>query len=500
MCAQLPHDFRRQVPVRFSRFGFGGHVRLPDGEVLAQSGGEPAGAGQSHRPDAGEHRADLAAGPDPGVAADLSDRFEVGQPVQERLHVGSPQHRWVFAAVGTHAQRLRQPHQAADVVTHRQASAGAPPRSDASFGQVVGRPPLGGLPQPGLADAGKRHRAVMPEHRQVPFVLGDFGFRGRQGAAGVTDQAVGQPGELQAAAVADDIVGDRAHLLGQQVVAERAQQGLVGLDRVDPAALLQAHQQFGDHQRRQATQTNLPAATDRRLGCPPMGFIQMRVACAGGAQPLLVRPAVEPVGMTALAGAGGDRARRARRKRAGLPVSKELVDIGNRQGAQLFCVGATQPGTRRFPLASTTVHDTGIRSAPRSFATPRGKRGDLVVTEPVFGEPTAARGADPRRCRRGCRTARRAADRASQQRMLRRERQHRTRRVPAGLGEERGIDHQGDRRSVPIDPCVGEHVRPAGDDRARRHRLGAHRSVPASSRGLGTRSTASRSRAGSGCR
>lgn len=201
-----------------------------------------------------------------------------------------------------------------------------------------------------------------------------------------------------------------------------------------------------------------------------------------------------------MAGAGSDRARRARRKRAGLPVNKELVDIGNRQGAQLVRVGAAQPGARRFPLASTTAHHTGIRSAPRSWPTARRKRGDLILTEPVFGEPTTARGADPRRGLRGCRTARRAADRASQQRMLRRERQHLSRRIPAGLGEERRVDHRGDRRSVSIDPLADQHVRPAGGNRTRLHRAGAHRSIPASPRGLATRSTASRSRAGSGCR
>ena len=340
----------------------------------------------------------------------------------------------------------------------------------------------------------------MPEHRQVPFVVGDFGFRARQRSAGMTDQAVGQPGEFQVAVVAGDVVGQRAHLTPPDVVADCPQHGVAGLDRVDPAALLQTHQQFGDHQRRQTTQTDLAAATDRRLGCLPTGFIQVRVACADGAQPLLVRIAVEAVGMAALAGAGGNRARRARRKRARLPVSKELVDIGNRQGAQLFCVGAAQPGARRFPLASTTVHHTAIRSAPRSLPTAWWKRGDLVVTQPVLGEPAAARGADPRRGLRGRRTARRPADRPSQQRMLRRKRQHLSRRVPSGLGEERGVDHRGDRRSVPIDPWVGEHVRPASDDPARLHRLGAHRSIPASPRGLGTRSTASRNRTGSGCR
>jgi hypothetical protein len=84
----------------------GRYISLPDGEVFAKSGRDPAGAGQSHRPDAGEHRADFAAGPDPGVVADLPDGFEVGQPVQEGLHVDSSEHRRVFTAVLPHPQRL----------------------------------------------------------------------------------------------------------------------------------------------------------------------------------------------------------------------------------------------------------------------------------------------------------------------------------------------------------------------------------------------------------
>ena len=38
------------------------------------------------------------------------------------------------------------------------------------------------------------------------------------------------------------------------------------------------------------------AAPDRRFGCLPTGFVQTLVACLGGAQPLLVCLAVEPVG------------------------------------------------------------------------------------------------------------------------------------------------------------------------------------------------------------
>jgi hypothetical protein len=46
--AQLGHDFRSQVWVRFSRFGFSGLIRLPNHEVFAQSGHEVAGSGQCH--------------------------------------------------------------------------------------------------------------------------------------------------------------------------------------------------------------------------------------------------------------------------------------------------------------------------------------------------------------------------------------------------------------------------------------------------------------------
>lgn len=80
----------------------------------------------------------------------------------------------------------------------------------------------------------------------------------------MTDQAVGQPGEFQVAVVVGKVVGQRTQLPAADIVAERPQRGLAGLDGVDSAALLQAHQQFGDDQRWQATQTDLAAAPDRR--------------------------------------------------------------------------------------------------------------------------------------------------------------------------------------------------------------------------------------------
>ena len=75
----LPHDLRRQIPARFGGLGFGGDVLDAEGEVLTQAGGDTAWPGQPHRPDAGEHGAHLAAGPDPRVTADLPSRFQIGQ-------------------------------------------------------------------------------------------------------------------------------------------------------------------------------------------------------------------------------------------------------------------------------------------------------------------------------------------------------------------------------------------------------------------------------------
>lgn len=81
------------------------------------------------------------------------------------------------------------------------------------------------------------------------------------------------------------------------------------------------------------------AAPDRRFGCLPTGFVQTLVACLGGAQPLLVCLAVEPVGLATLVGACGDRAESQRRKRFHLLVGEELLDANARQRALRVLVG-----------------------------------------------------------------------------------------------------------------------------------------------------------------
>lgn len=155
---------------------------------------------------------------------------------------------------------------------------------------------------------------------------------------------------------------------------------------------------------------------DRRFGCLPPGFVQMRVVCAGGAQPLLVCLAVEPFGVAALAGACGDRAESQRRKRFHLPVGEELLDANARQRAPLVLVGRAQARRRRAPFPRTAVDEAGVRSAARPPTTARWQCGDLVLAQPMFGKSTATPGADPRRGRCGRRTVRGAADAPAQQR------------------------------------------------------------------------------------
>ena len=139
----------------------------------------------------------------------------------------------------------------------------------------------------------------------------------------------------------------------------------------------------------------------------------------------------------------------------------------------------------------------------------------LVVSAAVPAVPPLARaGRHPAQVAPGSRgrqdTAAAPVPAPPQQRMLSRRRQHPRGAVPPCLREERGI-YQGSQ------PCCRRaggsaragHVpgaaRPArqpggGQDLHRGRSRGGHRASTAGRRGLGTRSTAARSRAGSGCR
>ena len=77
--------------------------------------------------------------------------------------------------------------------------------------------------------------------------------------------------------------------------------------------------------------------------------------------------------------------------------------------------------------------------------------------------------------------------------------------LPSAFGHEPRVDKPGQPcRPLVDDPLVAEHVRHHLASRPAQlaspcHHRAAHRPTPACSRGLGTASTAARSRAGSGC-
>ena len=85
-----------------------------------------------------------------------------------------------------------------------------------------------------------------------------------------------------------------------------------------------------------------------------------------------------------------------------------------------------------------------------------------------------------------------------------RQRQHPGLRVPAGLGQEARVQGSGQPRGLAGQDDAAEHAAecPAGDRAQDQRERGAARrgGHGITVRGLGTRSTASRSRAGSGCR
>ena len=98
----------------------------------------------------------------------------------------------VPAVVAGQAQALRQRHGGADGVP-----GGVGGRPAAAQGKVLGRPPLDGLAQPPLADAGEVQLAGQPEHLKLPDVLGPFLLRPRQQAVQLRYQRTAAAGGHQ---------------------------------------------------------------------------------------------------------------------------------------------------------------------------------------------------------------------------------------------------------------------------------------------------------------
>ena len=193
--------------------------------------------------------------------------------------------RRVIAVVGAGAmQALRQRGQARQVVADRVSGDLA-----AAARQVIGRPLLGGLPQPPLADRGEGKPAREPEDRQVPHVLARLGLRGEQRPGRVLGQAAH---ELVLRAVPAGYLPDARRSRPPKFPGDLAQLRRDG-GRSAARALLKAVQHLRDGPRVHAVQADLPWSFDRRLGGLPLGFVERRIGPQPQQAPVM-RAAVPP--------------------------------------------------------------------------------------------------------------------------------------------------------------------------------------------------------------
>jgi hypothetical protein len=153
----------------------------------------------------------------------------------------------------------------------------------------------------------------------------------------------------------EDVAGQRRDLLAAQVIDNGAQVGLLGAHPVNAAALLQPDQHLQDHPGRQATQTDLPTTADRGVHQPPAGLLKAVLGFPRGAQPQLMRFAIQAVRMTALPWTGGHRTTRLSRQRLGRGVGAELLDREAHR-ALLLQVRPAQARSGREPFPAAADH------------------------------------------------------------------------------------------------------------------------------------------------
>jgi hypothetical protein len=163
--AQRGHDLRRQVPAGLAALGFGGDVATPDSEVAGQPHRGLTGSGQAQGAKPSQDCAHVAADTVAAVAADLVAGFQVGQPIEEALDVAAAQRGGIEPTVRSAAEIPRQQSERVDLAADPGGAATAVP------GQLLGRPPLGGLTQPRLPDPEERQGSAVTEDRQIPDVL-----------------------------------------------------------------------------------------------------------------------------------------------------------------------------------------------------------------------------------------------------------------------------------------------------------------------------------------
>jgi hypothetical protein len=115
------------------------------------------------------------------------------------------------------------------------------------------------------------------KHGQVPNVGKDLGLGAGQRPACMGGQGVHHTLEGQTCLFGWNVVSQGPHLLAAQVINDGAQVGLLGAHPTNSAALLQPNQYLQDHPGREATQTDLSAAADRRIQQAPPGLVETRL-------------------------------------------------------------------------------------------------------------------------------------------------------------------------------------------------------------------------------
>ena len=493
--AQDRHDLRRQVTARFAALRVGGDVGASDGDVTGQPGRGLAGPGQAQGADPGQYRPHIPADHVPAVAADPAICLQVGDPVEEALHVAAAQRGRVASLIWPAVQVLRQqPH----IVDLRLDPGGA---AAAVAGQLPGRPPLGGGRQPRLGDLGERQGAGVAEDRQVPDVLAllDAGV-GQRPADIAGEGAQHRPGTLARSQTGIALL-DRDGLLAAEGVADRPQHH-IGEPQPAPQAGLQAGQHLHDDQQRQRPQVHLPRFGHPRLGGLPPLLIHPGVAPLGHAPPLVVGIAVAD-GTVGRARARQHQARPKWRQGTYPPVGEELLQ-GNRRPpvAELRGMRFAHHCLPRRRLALASRHCTVPGGRGRCRQPPGGGDAGGAHPQPLQpGEAPVAHAGTVVVDGSGASFG--PAHLAAQQPMLRGQEQDPRRRIPPGLFQQCAVEHPGQAGGCAVQDDPVQHMRELAGCPGGRGRLGqcrgGHRLPPSCSRGLGTASTAARSREEPGC-
>lgn len=401
--------------------------------------------------------------------------------MQQVLDVRPAQFGGIVAAVRTHPQTLRDPLDGPQPLPGVSADVFA-----ASLRQIIEHPHLGGGAQPRLTDGVEIQDAALPERREIPYVLRFFGV-------GVQDQPAGLAGEPfqerpeEPARRADPRVEQGGQPLCEEHVAHALQLVLVR-PAVHPGAFLQSEQHLVDDQRGQTSQVHNAGLRFRWCPGPPLCFVDPRVSFTGVEEPLVVGGAVRVATTLLVPVTGVDFASSAGWQRLGSRVRKELCN-GEPPPALPIPMTLAQLVARRDPLPRAVSYLASLLDHPRLRRDPCDVRGG----QSVLGEAPRATGADLGGCSCRVLAVRRQADPASEQPVVRRQAQRKVHRIPPRFGQKRGVEAGGE-----VNP---RDSRPVGNDadQAGQHRR-PHRRVPLNARGLGTRSTAARSREGSGCR